>query len=174
MADTQVPLRLTSLAHGGGCGCKLSPDVLSNLLRDLPLPADRDLLVDASTSDDAAVYRINDTTALIATTDFFTPIVDDPHVFGQIAATNALSDIYAMGGRPVFSLAITGMPIDRLAPDTIRAILAGGALAAFRPAHRSPAAIRSTWLNRSMAFACSVWPIPITSSAMLPHARAMC
>ncbi len=128
MADTETAPRLTSLAHGGGCGCKLAPDVLSNLLKDMPLiGAHPGLLVDASTSDDAAVYRINDTTALIATTDFFTPIVDDPFQFGQIAATNALSDIYAMGGQPIFCLAITGMPINKLAPETIRAILGGGA-----------------------------------------------
>ncbi len=126
--DTANPEpRLTSLAHGGGCGCKLAPDVLAGILKDMPLALSHaNLIVDASTSDDAAVYRLNDDTALIATTDFFTPIVDDPFVFGRIAATNALSDIYAMGGRPIFSLALVGMPIGKLKPETIRAILAGG------------------------------------------------
>ncbi|GJL95800.1 MAG: selenide, water dikinase [Hyphococcus sp.] len=120
--------RLTSLAHGGGCGCKIAPNVLQDLLADMPLAdAHRDLMVDASTSDDAAVYRISDETALIATTDFFMPIVDDPFVFGQIAATNALSDVYAMGGRPIFCLAVTGMPLGKMSADTIRQILAGGA-----------------------------------------------
>lgn len=120
--------RLTSLAHGGGCGCKIAPDVLQDILSDMPLAgAHCALLVDASTSDDAAVYQISDDIALIATTDFFMPIVDDPFEFGRIAATNALSDVYAMGGRPIFSLAIVGMPIGKMAPETIRKILSGGA-----------------------------------------------
>lgn len=120
--------RLTSLAHGGGCGCKIAPDVLQDILSDMPLAgAHRELLVDASTSDDAAVYQISDDIALIATTDFFMPIVDDPFEFGRIAATNALSDVYAMGGRPIFGLAIVGMPIGKMAPETIRKILSGGA-----------------------------------------------
>ncbi|MHA7871588.1 MAG: selenide, water dikinase SelD [Hyphococcus sp.] len=118
---------LTSLASGGGCGCKIAPDVLRDILKDAPLnTAQGALLVDASTSDDAAVYRLSDDLALIATTDFFMPIVDDPYDFGRIAATNALSDIYAMGGRPIFSLAIVGMPIDQLSTSTIRRILDGG------------------------------------------------
>ncbi len=120
--------RLTSLAHGGGCGCKIAPDVLQDILSDMPLAgAHRALLVDASTSDDAAVYQISDDIALIATTDFFMPIVDDPFEFGRIAATNALSDVYAMGGRPIFALAIVGMPIEKMTPATIRKILSGGA-----------------------------------------------
>ncbi|PWC35972.1 selenide, water dikinase SelD [Azospirillum sp. TSO35-2] len=119
--------RLTSLAHGGGCGCKIAPGVLQGLLATLPgqiLPPE--LIVDASTADDAAVYRLNDDQALVATTDFFMPIVDDPFDFGRIAATNALSDIYAMGGRPILALAIVGMPIDSLPPDAIRRVLEGG------------------------------------------------
>ncbi len=120
--------RLTSLAHGGGCGCKIAPNVLQDLLSDMPLAgAHKGLLVDASTSDDAAVYQVSDDIALIATTDFFMPIVDDPFEFGRIAATNALSDVYAMGGQPIFTLAIVGMPIDKMAPETIRKILGGGA-----------------------------------------------
>ncbi len=121
--------RLTSLAHGGGCGCKIAPNVLREILSSMPAASGHaDLLVDAATSDDAAVYRISDEAALIATTDFFMPIVDDPFEFGRIAATNALSDVYAMGGRPIFSLAITGMPIGKMSTETIRKILDGGRL----------------------------------------------
>ena len=118
---------LTSLARGGGCGCKLDPAFLDRILADSPpLPLNPALLVDAATRDDAAVYRINDETALVATTDFFAPVVDDPFDFGRIAATNALSDIYAMGARPIFCLAVLGMPINVLSPETIRLILDGG------------------------------------------------
>jgi selenide, water dikinase len=128
MPDTLTPEPLlTSLAHGGGCGCKLAPNVLADILSEMPLAlGSSDLIVDAATSDDAAVYRVNETTALVATTDFFTPIVDDPHTFGRIAATNALSDVFAMGAKPIFSLAIVGMPIGKISNETIRAILAGG------------------------------------------------
>ncbi|MCR9268235.1 MAG: selenide, water dikinase SelD, partial [Alphaproteobacteria bacterium] len=127
MMDDTSPVRLTSLAHGGGCGCKLDPGVLTEILgAPSAFPMPKDLLVDAATRDDAAVYRINGETALVATTDFFTPIVDDPFVFGQIAATNALSDIYAMGATPIFCLAIVGMPVNDLPRETVRAILEGG------------------------------------------------
>jgi len=120
--------RLTTLSHGGGCGCKIAPDVLARLMRDaLPAGPFPDLLVGTETSDDAAVYRLNDEQALIATTDFFMPIVDDPYDFGRIAATNALSDIYAMGGRPILALALVGMPIGVLPHETIARILEGGA-----------------------------------------------
>ncbi|MBY0420845.1 MAG: selenide, water dikinase SelD [Parvularculaceae bacterium] len=119
--------RLTSLAHGGGCGCKLAPNVLKEILAKTPLVVhDPSLLVDASTSDDAAVYQVSEDAAIVATTDFFTPIVDDPYEFGRIAATNALSDVYAMGGKPIFSLAIVGMPIDKLSTEIIQRILEGG------------------------------------------------
>ncbi len=119
--------RLTSLSHGGGCGCKISPGVLAELLKGLlPNLRYRDLLVGTETLDDAAVYRLNDYQAIVATTDFFMPIVDDPFDFGRIAATNALSDIYAMGGRPLLALAIVGMPINTLPQSTIREILRGG------------------------------------------------
>ena len=118
---------LTSLSHGGGCGCKLSPAVLREVLARAPQGAGfAQLMVGRDTSDDAAVWRLNDRQALVATTDFFMPVVDDPYVFGQIAATNALSDIYAMGGTPILALAIVGMPISVLSPDTIGRILAGG------------------------------------------------
>ena len=120
--------RLTSLSHGGGCGCKIAPGVLSEILRGssaLPLPPE--LLVGIETSDDAAVYQLNDEQALVATTDFFMPIVDDPADFGRIAATNALSDVYAMGGKPILALALVGMPINVLSTQTIGRILEGGA-----------------------------------------------
>jgi len=126
MNDIADEPRLTSLAHGGGCGCKLAPGVLSELLAGLSSPAPNDLIVDAATSDDAAVWRISDDAAIVATTDFFMPIVDDPYEFGRIAATNALSDIYAMGASPIFSLAIVAMPVARISAATIRKILDGG------------------------------------------------
>lgn len=125
---TQEALRLTSLAHGGGCGCKLAPSVLGEILAGMPLTAAfPDLLVGADTADDAAVWRLNADQALVATTDFFMPIVDDPFDFGRIAAANALSDVYAMGATPILALAIVGMPVGKLPVETIRAILAGGA-----------------------------------------------
>jgi len=120
--------RLTSLSHGGGCGCKIAPGVLSQILKGtaaMPLPPE--LLVGIETADDAAVYQLNDEQALIATTDFFMPIVDDPFDFGRIAATNAISDVYAMGGRPILALALVGMPINVLSTATIGRILEGGA-----------------------------------------------
>jgi selenide,water dikinase len=123
-----MTIRLTDLAHGGGCGCKLAPSVLSDILAKLPAAASfPNLLVGTETSDDAAIYRINDRQAVVATTDFFLPIVDDPFEFGRIAATNALSDVYAMGGTPLLALAILGMPVDKLPVETAQQILAGGA-----------------------------------------------
>ncbi|MFV0384418.1 selenide, water dikinase SelD [Paracoccus sp. (in: a-proteobacteria)] len=122
--------RLTSLSHGGGCGCKIAPGVLTGLLRGTSmLPVPEALLVGIETSDDAAVYRLNDHQALVATTDFFMPIVDDPLDFGRIAATNAISDVYAMGGTPIMALSLVGMPINTLSPETIARILEGGAMA---------------------------------------------
>jgi selenide,water dikinase len=120
-------IRLTEFSHGGGCGCKIAPAVLSEILAATPIRGlPKDLLVGTETADDAAVYRLNDTQALVATTDFFTPIVDDPFDFGRISATNAISDVYAMGGRPVFALAILGMPLEKLPLAVIRRILEGG------------------------------------------------
>ncbi|MDD2742965.1 MAG: selenide, water dikinase SelD, partial [Rhodocyclaceae bacterium] len=119
--------RLTSLSHGGGCGCKIAPGVLAEILKgttNMPIPPE--LMVGIETADDAAVYKLNDEQALIATTDFFMPIVDDPYDFGRIAATNAISDVYAMGGRPIMALALVGMPINVLPQETIRRILEGG------------------------------------------------
>ena len=126
-SSDNTPPRLTSLAHGGGCGCKIAPGVLRDILSNMKgfaLPPQ--LLVGIDTSDDAAVYLLNDQQALIATTDFFMPVVDDPFDFGRIAATNAISDVYAMGGTPIFALALVGMPISVLSTDTIGQILAGG------------------------------------------------
>jgi len=119
--------RLTSLSHGGGCGCKIAPAVLQQIISKSDhafLP--KALLVGIETSDDAAVYQINETQAIVATTDFFMPIVDDPFDFGRIAATNAISDVYAMGGTPLFALALVGMPVNTLPLATIKAILDGG------------------------------------------------
>ena len=121
-------VRLTDLAHGGGCGCKLAPSVLQQLLADQPLAAPyRQLLVGTEVPDDAAVWQLEDGTCVIATTDFFMPVVDDPYDFGRIAATNAISDVYAMGGKPIMALAILGIPVDKIAPATVREILKGGA-----------------------------------------------
>ena len=123
--DMQV--RLTQFSHGGGCGCKIAPGVLEKILaKSAPGLVPRDLLVGIETSDDAAVYRINDRQAIVATTDFFMPIVDDPFDFGAIAATNAISDVYAMGGQPLFALALVGMPVNQIPLEVIRKILEGG------------------------------------------------
>jgi selenide,water dikinase len=116
------------LAHGGGCGCKLAPAVLQSLLSAQPAAMPfAQLLVGNEMSDDAAVWQIDDNTCVIATTDFFMPMVDDPYDFGRIAATNAISDVYAMGGKPIMALAILGMPINKLQPQRIARILEGGA-----------------------------------------------
>jgi selenide, water dikinase len=121
-------IRLTSLAHGGGCGCKLAPSVLQQLLADQPLVQPyRELLVGTETGDDAAVWQLDDETCIIATTDFFMPMVDDPFDFGRIAATNAISDVYAMGGKPIMALAILGIPVDKVPSAMVRDILKGGA-----------------------------------------------
>jgi selenide, water dikinase len=120
-------IRLTEFSHGGGCGCKIAPAVLSEILSSTPIRGlPKDLLVGTETADDAAVYRLNDAQALVATTDFFTPIVDDPFDFGRIAATNAISDVYAMGAKPIFALAIVGMPLEKLPVSVIQKILEGG------------------------------------------------
>lgn len=120
-------IRLTQFSHGGGCGCKIAPSVLSEILAQTPMRGlPKDLLVGIESSDDAAVYRLNDEQAIVATTDFFTPIVDDPYDFGRIGATNALSDVYAMGGKPLFALAIVGMPLDKMPLEVIRKIISGG------------------------------------------------
>jgi len=123
--DMQV--RLTQFSHGGGCGCKIAPGVLEQILaKTAPGLVPKQLLVGIETSDDAAVYQINDRQAIVATTDFFMPIVDDPFDFGAIAATNAISDVYAMGGQPLFALALVGMPVNQIPLEVIRKILEGG------------------------------------------------
>ncbi len=128
MTPPSTEPRLTTLSHGGGCGCKIAPGVLSEILKGTAgFPVPPQLLVGIETADDAAVYRLNDEQALVATTDFFMPIVDDPSDFGRIAATNAISDVYAMGGRPILALALVGMPVEVLSTATIGRILEGGA-----------------------------------------------
>lgn len=121
------PIKLTSFSHGGGCGCKIAPGVLATILKNSSgFPVPPQLMVGIETADDAAVYKLNDEQALIATTDFFMPIVDDPFDFGRIAATNAISDVYAMGGTPIMALALVGMPINKLPLETIGEIIRGG------------------------------------------------
>ncbi len=122
------PIKLTQFSHGGGCGCKIAPAVLSKILAAMPyLPSYPNLLVGTDSSDDAAVYKLNESQAIVVTTDFFMPIVDDARDFGRIAATNALSDVYAMGAKPILALAVVGMPLDKLSLAAIQEILAGGA-----------------------------------------------
>ncbi|MES2830928.1 MAG: selenide, water dikinase SelD [Pseudomonadota bacterium] len=126
-APIAPPVKLTSFSHGGGCGCKIAPGVLAEILKNSSgFPVPKELMVGIETADDAAVYRLNDEQALIATTDFFMPIVDDPFDFGRIAATNAISDVYAMGGTPIMALALVGMPIDKLPVEVIGQIIRGG------------------------------------------------
>ncbi len=126
-APDRPALRLTELSHGGGCGCKIAPAVLRQILSNAGTALiPKELLVGVETSDDAAVFQLNERQAVVATTDFFMPIVDDPYDFGMIAATNAISDVYAMGGTPLFALALVGMPLDKLPVETIRRILDGG------------------------------------------------
>jgi selenide, water dikinase len=126
-SPTDIRIKLTSFSHGGGCGCKIAPGVLAKILKSSKgFPVQPELLVGIETSDDAAVYKLNDSQALVASTDFFMPIVDDPYDFGRIAATNAISDVYAMGGRPIMALALVGMPIDKLPLEVIGKVLQGG------------------------------------------------
>jgi selenide, water dikinase len=126
-APDPTPIRLTQFSHGGGCGCKIAPGVLEQILGNAGSGLfSKQLLVGIETADDAAVYQINDEQAIVATTDFFMPIVDDPFDFGAIAATNAISDVYAMGGVPLFALALVGMPVNQLPLPVIRKILEGG------------------------------------------------
>jgi selenide,water dikinase len=127
MTTPDQAIKLTSFSHGGGCGCKIAPGVLSEILKKSSgFPVPKELMVGIETADDAAVYKLNDEQALIATTDFFMPIVDDPFDFGRIAATNAISDVYAMGGTPIMALALVGMPVNKLPLETIGNIIQGG------------------------------------------------
>jgi len=119
-------IKLTAYSHGAGCGCKISPAVLDKILHSsIPSIADPRLIVGNKDRDDAAVLDLGNGTALISTTDFFMPIVDDPFDFGRIASANAISDVYAMGGKPVLAIAILGWPIDKLAPEIARKVLEG-------------------------------------------------
>jgi len=125
MQSTEI--RLTQYSHGAGCGCKISPKILDGILQsNLALPDNKQLLVGNHSKDDAAVYDLGNGTALVSTTDFFMPVVDDPYDFGRIAAANAISDVYAMGGRPVLAIAILGWPVDKLAPEVARKVVEGG------------------------------------------------
>lgn len=125
--STTEPIRLTRYSHGAGCGCKIAPAVLEEILKsDLGTLPEKKLLVGYGTRDDAAVYDIGNGRALISTTDFFPPIVDDPFDFGRIAATNAISDVYAMGGRPLLAIAILGWPIEKLGPELAQRVVEGG------------------------------------------------
>ncbi|MGS0725850.1 selenide, water dikinase SelD, partial [Shewanella sp. 0m-11] len=125
MSDSEI--KLTEYSHGAGCGCKISPKVLGTILAtQLPVFDDPNLLVGNQTRDDAAVYKLNETTGIISTTDFFMPIVDDPFTFGRIAATNAISDIYAMGGTPMMAIAILGWPVNKLPAEVAQKVVDGG------------------------------------------------
>ncbi|MFQ6112772.1 MAG: selenide, water dikinase SelD [bacterium] len=125
MQTDSKKVRLTHYTHGLGCACKLRPQLLEDVLKKMPVPADSNILVGTDTADDAAIYRIDDQTAIVQTVDFFTPIVDDPYEFGVIAATNSLSDIYAMGARPLFALNVVGFPSNRLPMEVLQQILDG-------------------------------------------------
>ncbi|MDN5368923.1 MAG: selenide, water dikinase [Shewanella sp.] len=125
MSEAQI--KLTEYSHGAGCGCKISPKVLTTILASqLPGFTDPNLLVGNQTRDDAAVYKLDEHTGIISTTDFFMPIVDDPFTFGRIAATNAISDVYAMGGTPLMAIAILGWPVSKLAPEVAQQVVDGG------------------------------------------------
>ena len=173
---TQPPLRLTQFSHGGGCGCKIAPGraAADHRERQAGWRCPKALLVGIETSDDAAVYQINDQQAIVATTDFFMPIVDDPFDFGAIAATNAISDVYAMGGTPLFALALVGMPIDKLPLDTIRRILEGGESVCAKAG--IPVAGGHTIDSVEPIYGLVAIGLvdPRTSSAIRARARAMC
>ncbi|RAU81536.1 selenide, water dikinase SelD [Pontibacter arcticus] len=125
-ATSTSEIKLTQYSHGAGCGCKISPKVLDAILHsNISYPADKNLLVGNSSRDDAAVYDIGEGRAIISTTDFFMPIVDDAYDFGRIASANAISDVYAMGGKPVMAIAVLGWPIDKLSPEVARRVMEG-------------------------------------------------
>ena len=126
-----MSVSLTSLSHGAGCGCKLPAGAIRPLLEAIAQTTDPNVLVGYGTADDAGVYRLSDELAIVQTVDFFTPIVDDPYDFGRIAATNALSDVYAMGGTPVTALNIAAFPVDTLDDSILQRILEGGSAVAF-------------------------------------------
>jgi selenide,water dikinase len=125
-----VVVALTSLSHGAGCGCKLSAAAIGDLLAGLPQAPDPNVIVGFDTSDDAGVYRVRDDLAIVTTVDFFTPIVDDPFDFGRIAATNAISDVYAMGATPVSALNLVAFSLEQLGGEVLLEILRGGATVA--------------------------------------------
>ena len=160
-------IKLTSFSHGGGCGCKIAPGVLADILKNSSgFPVPKELMVGIETSDDAAVYKLNDEQALIATTDFFMPIVDDPYDFGRIAATNAISDVYAMGGTPIMALALVGMPINQLPLETIGRSSRAANPFVPKQVSRLPVATPSIRLNLFMDWSYSAWSIHPKSNAM--------
>jgi selenophosphate synthase len=173
-APESPPIRLTELAHGGGCGCKVSPGVLREILANAGgAVVPPQLLVGIETSDDAAVYELNERQAVVATTDFFMPIVDDPFDFGAIAATNALSDVYAMGATPIFALAIVGMPVAKLPQRRFAGFSTAANPYARAPEFRSPAVIRSTRSSRSTAWSRSASSLRRGSSGTPARAPAI-
>lgn len=171
---TSLEPRLTELAHGGGCGCKLAPSVLQRLLANQPaMQPFSQLLVGNEMADDAAVWQVDNNTCVIATTDFFMPVVDDPHDFGRIAATNAISDIYAMGGKPILALAILGMPINKLSPRRSARSLKAAPRSARRPASLWQAGIRSIRSNPSTALPSSASVARNRCGAIAARSRGM-
>ncbi len=166
-------IRLTQYSHGAGCGCKISPKVLETILHGEQAKfVDPNLLVGSETSDDAAVYDLGNGTSIVSTTDFFMPIVDNPFDFGRIAATNAISDIFAMGGKPIMAIAILGWPINTLAPEIAREVVEGGRLPASRPGSRWRAAIPLTLRSRSSVWRSPAWCPPSASRKTALRRRA--
>lgn len=158
---SEQAIRLTQYSHGAGCGCKISPKVLETILHSEQAKfVDPNLLVGNETRDDAAVYDLGNGTSIISTTDFFMPIVDNPFDFGRIAATNAISDIFAMGGKPIMAIAILGWPINTLSPDIAREVTEGGVLPAVRPVSRWRADTLLTPRSRSLVSRSQVWCRP--------------
>lgn len=156
---SEQTIRLTQYSHGAGCGCKISPKVLETILHSEQAKfVDPNLLVGNETRDDAAVYDLGNGTSVISTTDFFMPIVDNPFDFGRIAATNAISDIFAMGGKPIMAIAILGWPINTLAPEIAREVIEGGRFACQQAGIALAGAILSTRRSRFL-----VWPSPASS-----------
>lgn len=150
---TAPAIRLTQYSHGAGCGCKISPKVLESILHSEQARfVDPHLLVGNETRDDAAVYDIGNGVGIISTTDFFMPIVDDPYDFGRIAATNAISDIYAMGGKPIMAIAILGWPLEKLAPEIARQVIEGGARCVAKPVSHWPGATPLTHRSPFLAW----------------------
>ena len=151
---SDMPIKLTDFSHGGGCACKVGPDDLEHVLRQLPVPDDPSLLASFVTHGDAVVYQLSDDTALVLSVDFITPVVNDPYAFGAIAAANALSDVYALGARPVLALNVAGFATKTLPSAYSKALFAAGQTKCARPAPGSPAATRLTTMSQSTGWWC--------------------